>query len=140
MRRGGAACVDLSGLSGVGKSSLVRELRRSMLRDTLFAAGKCDQLVAGAPFEVFALAMRMLLGTVMALPQRTVNKYGHTITFYCATTADVTLTIHGCWFLPCPSLTSLPRSLSISPSAESERMLSLLSRTKAVCCVTHSLS
>ena len=81
--------------------------------------------------------MRMLLGTVMALPQRTVNKYAVVITLYCATPVGVTP--HHPWLLvPALSLFDLP--LSLSPSAESERMLSLLSRTKAVCCVTHSLS
>ena len=51
---GDASCVLLSGVSGVGKSSLVSHMVGQLPRHALFGAGKCDAGMASMPGWVFA--------------------------------------------------------------------------------------
>jgi PAS domain S-box-containing protein len=59
-------CVLISGYSGVGKSSLVNELREALVpRRSLFASGKFDQYKRDIPYATLAQAFQSLAGQVL---------------------------------------------------------------------------
>ena len=59
---GGNELVLLAGPPGIGKSALVRELHRPMLRSRgYFCAGKFDQLGRNSPYSALAQALRALM-------------------------------------------------------------------------------
>lgn len=64
---GGRALVLVEGYAGVGKTALIQQLVRPIVRDKgLFIAGKFDQVVRGVPFgaliQAFQALVRQLLG------------------------------------------------------------------------------
>jgi PAS domain S-box-containing protein len=64
---GQAALSLLSGYSGVGKSSVVNELHRSLVsHKALFAAGKFDQFQRDIPYATLAQALRGLVQQLLA--------------------------------------------------------------------------
>jgi PAS domain S-box-containing protein len=65
---GGFWFLLVSGPSGIGKSSLVRELRRaSDTRRVLFAEGRCDQFRRDIPYKCIADGIRDLLQQILML-------------------------------------------------------------------------
>ncbi len=69
----GPALVLVSGYAGVGKSSLVRELRKALAPSQgMFAAGKFDQYQRDIPFATLAQAFQSLLRGILAGPEETV--------------------------------------------------------------------
>ncbi len=57
----------VSGYSGVGKSSLVNEVFRPLVRERgLFASGKFDQLNAGGPYSTLMSALRQYIQQLLA--------------------------------------------------------------------------
>ncbi|MFM0700664.1 trifunctional serine/threonine-protein kinase/ATP-binding protein/sensor histidine kinase [Paraburkholderia sediminicola] len=65
---GGAELVLLSGHSGVGKSTVVREFQKGRDASVLFASGKCDQHKQGIPYAALAQALQQLVRHVLSLP------------------------------------------------------------------------
>ncbi|KAL0476683.1 hybrid signal transduction histidine kinase dhkK [Acrasis kona] len=64
--RGTTEVVLVSGSSGIGKSSLVRELQRSaQLKEGYFASGKYDQLERNSLYGAIVEAMRMVVKQVL---------------------------------------------------------------------------
>ena len=60
----------ISGYSGVGKSSLVHELRRAIVRERgLFLSGKFDELARGTPYSTVARAFSELVLEILAQPE-----------------------------------------------------------------------
>ncbi|HWZ88452.1 MAG TPA: serine/threonine-protein kinase PknK, partial [Polyangiaceae bacterium] len=70
----------VSGYSGVGKSSLVNELHKSIvLPRGRFASGKFDQYRRGIPCATLAQAFAALIQQVLVEPEETVARYRATI-------------------------------------------------------------
>jgi predicted ATPase/serine phosphatase RsbU (regulator of sigma subunit)/tRNA A-37 threonylcarbamoyl transferase component Bud32 len=65
-RRGASGLLLISGYSGVGKSALVNEIQKQVVRSGAFIAGKFDQLSRSTPFAALAAACRGLIRTVLA--------------------------------------------------------------------------
>jgi predicted ATPase/serine phosphatase RsbU (regulator of sigma subunit) len=65
-RRGGSRLLLISGYSGIGKSALVNEIQKQVVRGGAFVAGKFDQLNRSVPFAAFAAAGRSLVRSVLA--------------------------------------------------------------------------
>ena len=58
--------VLVSGYSGIGKSSVVNELHKSLVPSNgLFAAGKCDQYMRDIPYATLAQACRSLVRQIL---------------------------------------------------------------------------
>ncbi|WNG38027.1 AAA family ATPase [Archangium violaceum] len=67
VKAGRCALVLISGYSGVGKSSLVREVFGPLVRERgLFASGKFDQLNTGGPYSTLVSALRQCLQQILA--------------------------------------------------------------------------
>jgi predicted ATPase len=64
-RRGGAGLLLIAGTSGVGKSALVNEIQKQVVRGGAFVAGKFDQLNRSVPYAPIATACRALIGSVL---------------------------------------------------------------------------
>ena len=63
---GGPELVLVSGYSGIGKSSIVNELRRTVVsHNGLFAAGKFDQYKRDIPYATLAQALRGLISQLL---------------------------------------------------------------------------
>jgi predicted ATPase/serine phosphatase RsbU (regulator of sigma subunit) len=67
-RRGDSALLLISGYSGIGKSALVNEIQKHLVRGGAFVAGKFDQLNRSVPFSALAAACRGLIRSVLAEP------------------------------------------------------------------------
>jgi len=64
--KGGSELMLVSGYSGVGKSSVVYELQKTLsLSRGIFAVGKCDQLTSDIPYATLARALQTLVGMVL---------------------------------------------------------------------------
>jgi predicted ATPase/signal transduction histidine kinase len=67
VKTGRCALALISGYSGVGKSSLVREVFGPLVRERgLFASGKFDQLNTGGPYSTLVSALRQCLQQILA--------------------------------------------------------------------------
>ncbi|QRO00736.1 AAA family ATPase [Archangium violaceum] len=67
LKVGRCALALVSGYSGVGKSSLVNEVFRPLVRERgLFASGKFDQLNTGGPYSVLMSALRQCTQQILA--------------------------------------------------------------------------
>ncbi|EPX60472.1 hypothetical protein D187_001959 [Cystobacter fuscus DSM 2262] len=67
VQAGRCALALISGYSGVGKSSLVREVFGPLVRERgLFASGKFDQLNTGGPYSTLVSALRQCLQQILA--------------------------------------------------------------------------
>lgn len=74
--------VTLSGLSGTGKSALVKEFRRQILRsnkNVLFVAGKFDQHQRSEPYHAFSSALTQLVSVFPSLPAADLEQVRKTI-------------------------------------------------------------
>ncbi|WP_437761971.1 AAA family ATPase [Sorangium sp. So ce281] len=68
-RQGGSESVLVSGYSGIGKSVLVNELQKSVVRERgYFATGKFDQLNRTTPYAAVAHVYQELIRNIMAEP------------------------------------------------------------------------
>jgi len=74
-RRGGSGLLLIAGYSGIGKSALVNEIQKQVVRGGAFVAGKFDQLNRSVPFAAVASACRALLGSVLAEPAAVLEDY-----------------------------------------------------------------
>src|SRR4029450_4724000 len=67
--------VLVSGYSGVGKSSLVAELHKPMVRERgFFVSGKCDQYKRDIPYLPFLQAFRGLLQEILSASEAEVER------------------------------------------------------------------
>ncbi|NOY26846.1 MAG: AAA family ATPase [Oligoflexia bacterium] len=66
----GECCLTLvTGPSGIGKSRLVQELRRRVVRHgAWFVSGKCDPLRRGQPYLALTRALTVLVGEILSEP------------------------------------------------------------------------
>ena len=79
-RDGRQALVLVSGYSGVGKSSIVNELRQTVVRrHGLFAAGKLEPHERDTPFAPIIRALRDLVQSILVLSDVVVEKWGDDI-------------------------------------------------------------
>jgi transcriptional regulator with GAF, ATPase, and Fis domain len=79
-RDGRQALVLVSGYSGVGKSSIVNELRQTVVRrHGLFAAGKLEPHERDTPFAPIIRALRDLVQSILVLSDAVVEKWGDDI-------------------------------------------------------------
>ncbi|WP_433966439.1 ATP-binding protein [Tunturiibacter gelidiferens] len=68
--------VLVSGYSGIGKSAVVNELRKSLvLPRGLFASGKFDQYKRDIPYAIVAQAFQSLLRPLMSKPEGQLSKW-----------------------------------------------------------------
>ncbi|WP_437590513.1 protein kinase domain-containing protein [Sorangium sp. So ce1000] len=75
-RQGGSEAVLVSGYSGIGKSALVNELQKSVVRERgYFATGKFDQLNRTTPYAAVAHVYRELLRNIMAEPAESLSQW-----------------------------------------------------------------
>ncbi|HEY7374178.1 MAG TPA: AAA family ATPase [Polyangia bacterium] len=65
-RRGWSGLLLIGGASGVGKSALVNEIQKQVVRGGAFVSGKFDQLNRSIPYAPLATACRALIGSVLA--------------------------------------------------------------------------
>ena len=78
--QGKRVLVLVSGYSGVGKTSLVRQLFPPLIRwKGYYVAGKFDQLERSRPYTAFVEAFRELLRQVLAEPQDEIEKWRKTL-------------------------------------------------------------
>lgn len=69
-RLGAIRVVIVSGEAGVGKTALVNESRRAILRlGGTFIEGKCDQFQRHAPYAALASSFRQMAGQILAEPE-----------------------------------------------------------------------
>lgn len=68
VRQGRAELLLLSGSAGIGKSALVNDLQKQLVRGGYFVAGKFDYLDRSVPYGPLAHAFRSLVRTVLAEP------------------------------------------------------------------------
>jgi predicted ATPase/class 3 adenylate cyclase len=67
---GGGACVTVRGDAGVGKSSLVGQLRATIVeRGALFCTGKFEPLTSNAPYTGVSTALRGFTHSLLARPE-----------------------------------------------------------------------
>jgi predicted ATPase/serine phosphatase RsbU (regulator of sigma subunit) len=64
-RRGGSGLLLIAGYSGIGKSALVNEIQKQVVRGGAFVAGKFAELNRSIPFAALASASRSLLRAVL---------------------------------------------------------------------------
>ncbi|WP_433927367.1 AAA family ATPase [Sorangium cellulosum] len=70
--------VLVSGYSGIGKSSLVAELRSPVVRERgFFLCGKCDQYNRDIPYHPFLEAFRGLLQEILSASEDQVERFQH---------------------------------------------------------------
>ncbi|MDC3952970.1 AAA family ATPase [Polyangium jinanense] len=68
--------VLISGFSGVGKSTLVGELRRSVIqRNSFFAAGKFDLVMRERPYAIFSQALGELVQKLLGEPEKQIQAW-----------------------------------------------------------------
>jgi predicted ATPase/serine phosphatase RsbU (regulator of sigma subunit) len=67
-RRGGSGLFLITGPSGVGKTALVNELEKQVVRGGAFAAARFDQLNRAIPFAALATACRGLVRSLLSEP------------------------------------------------------------------------
>jgi PAS domain S-box-containing protein len=80
LRGGAPELVLVSGYSGVGKSSLVRELQRSRGASAgMFAGGKCDQHNSDMPYAALALALKNLVKQLLTRHVRDLSRWSEAI-------------------------------------------------------------
>lgn len=73
---GGKAVALVSGPAGVGKSSLIRELRKSIpFSGCLFAAGKFDQYTRDIPYATIAQAFRGLVRQILGAGEAELGRW-----------------------------------------------------------------
>jgi predicted ATPase/serine phosphatase RsbU (regulator of sigma subunit) len=75
-RRGGAGMLLITGHPGIGKSALVNEIQKQVVRGGAFAAGKFDQLNRSVPFAALAAACRGLIQSVLAESPQVMEDWG----------------------------------------------------------------
>ncbi|MBF0414056.1 MAG: AAA family ATPase [Desulfamplus sp.] len=69
-RTGKSELVLVSGYSGIGKSSIVHEIRKPILEKRgYFISGKFDQYQRNIPYQVFIQALRTLVQQIMTEPE-----------------------------------------------------------------------
>ena len=74
--RGTAELVLVSGYSGIGKSALVHELQKPIVRDGgIFISGKFDQYKGDIPYAAFAQAFRVLVQQILAGSEEQVEEW-----------------------------------------------------------------
>lgn len=74
--QGAAALLLVAGYSGVGKSSLIREIHRPVVdKRATFIEGKFDQLERHSPFGAWIQAMRGLVKQMLAEPEEVLLAY-----------------------------------------------------------------
>lgn len=74
--QGSTALLLVSGYSGIGKSSLIYEMRgRSLQRRGYFAAGKYDQYNRDVPYSALAKALKGLIHQFLKEPERQVAQW-----------------------------------------------------------------
>jgi serine/threonine protein kinase len=75
-----AELVLVSGYSGIGKSSVVNELHKSLVPPRgLFASGKFDQFKRDIPYATLAQAIQSLLGPLLTKSQAELSRWGHAL-------------------------------------------------------------
>nr|WP_240806992.1 AAA family ATPase [Polyangium spumosum] len=75
-RDGRPALVLLSGFSGIGKSTLMGELRWSVMqRDCAFAAGKFDLVMRERPYAIFSQALAELVQKLLGAPEEHIEAW-----------------------------------------------------------------
>jgi predicted ATPase/class 3 adenylate cyclase len=73
---GGAEVLFVEGWSGVGKTRLVHEVKRSLARlGGMFVGGKIDQNQRAAPYSAFAQALGEFVRQVLTEPPETVDRW-----------------------------------------------------------------
>ena len=78
--QGTAEVVLVSGYSGIGKSSVVNELRKVLLPTRgLFAAGKFDQYKRDIPYATLAQAFQMLVRQILVASEAEVGQWRHAL-------------------------------------------------------------
>jgi predicted ATPase/serine phosphatase RsbU (regulator of sigma subunit) len=74
-RAGGSGLLLIAGTSGIGKSALVNEIQKQVVKGGAFVAGKFDQLNRSVPFSALAAASRGLVRSVLAEPPAVMADY-----------------------------------------------------------------
>jgi predicted ATPase/GAF domain-containing protein/HPt (histidine-containing phosphotransfer) domain-containing protein len=75
-RQGAARVLFVGGYSGIGKSSLIREVHRPIAANRgYFAEGKFDQLQRGVPYAAVAQALRGLVQQLLGEPEASVVRW-----------------------------------------------------------------
>jgi predicted ATPase len=73
---GASSCVQVRGLSGIGKTSVVQEVQRPVVqRHGLFGAGKFDATRSGAPYSALLSAVAALVRQVLASPVEQIERW-----------------------------------------------------------------
>jgi predicted ATPase len=66
----------ICGPAGIGKSSVVNELHKSLLpRHGLFGSGKCDQFKRDVPYATVAEALRALTRRLLSMPEAELSRW-----------------------------------------------------------------
>lgn len=74
VRKGGRELILISGYSGIGKTSLVREIYKPILQERgYFISGKFEQLQRGTPYSAIITAFQALVNQVLVQPEEKLN-------------------------------------------------------------------
>src|SRR6185369_12263612 len=76
VKSGRPELVLVSGYSGIGKSSVVNELKRALVPPRgLFASGKFDQLKRNIPYATVAQALQTLIRQLLGKPEAELSRW-----------------------------------------------------------------
>ena len=65
--QGRSACMLVAGYAGIGKTTLIQELYKPLVRQRgYFIAGKCDQLAPDIPYRAIIQAFQQLVQRLLA--------------------------------------------------------------------------
>ncbi|RPH50232.1 MAG: serine/threonine-protein kinase PknK, partial [Planctomycetota bacterium] len=81
VRQGQPGLVLVSGYSGIGKSALVHELHKPIVRDRgLFISGKFDQFQRNIPYSTIVRAFRDLILGILSEPEERIDSWRRRLT------------------------------------------------------------
>lgn len=135
--QGARELVMVSGPSGIGKSSLVQELRTSLSRNHgLYSAGKHEQVRRHIPFSALAQAIEAVVQQILLEPPAVYNVWQRRVREALGRAGQPMLDISPALQ---PLVGALPAAIALPPQEAEQRLVYLLDRLLRAFCVDQPL-